>query len=139
MSLFVLDTDHISLFQRGHPLVAQRINKVISDELAVTIVSVEEQMQGWLKVIKDASGSPTLIQAYSRLHAALQFFSGINILDLDIAAYDHYEQLRRKKIRIGTQDLRIAAVVLSLDGILITRNQRDFIQVPGLVTQDWSQ
>jgi tRNA(fMet)-specific endonuclease VapC len=48
-----------------------------------------------------------------------------------------YEELRRQRIRVGTQDLRIAAIVLSIDGILVTRNQRDFAQVPGLMLQDW--
>ena len=49
-----------------------------------------------------------------------------------------YEELRRQKIRVGTQDLRIAAIVLSVDGLLVTRNQCDFAQVPGLVLQDWT-
>lgn len=58
--------------------------------------------------------------------------------DIDQAAYTRYEELRRQKIRIGTQDLRIAAIVLSVGGILVTRNQRDFAHVPGLPCQDWT-
>ncbi|NJN13673.1 MAG: type II toxin-antitoxin system VapC family toxin, partial [Richelia sp. RM2_1_2] len=38
----------------------------------------------------------------------------------------------------GTQDLRISSIVLSCDGILLTRNLQDFEKVPGLKIQNWS-
>jgi tRNA(fMet)-specific endonuclease VapC len=36
-------------------------------------------------------------------------------------------------------DLSIAAITLEYDGIVVTRNRRDFEQVPDLEIQDWSQ
>ncbi len=39
---------------------------------------------------------------------------------------------------IGTQDLRIAAITLAVGGILLTRNSRDFEQIPNLSWQDWT-
>ncbi|MEH1826617.1 MAG: type II toxin-antitoxin system VapC family toxin [Nostoc sp.] len=44
----------------------------------------------------------------------------------------------RQRIRIGTQDLRIAAITLSVNSILVTRNHKDFEKVPNLRLEDWT-
>jgi len=138
MSLYVLDTDHVTLFQRAHPVVVQRVAVVEPEALAVTVVTAEEQLRGWLKAIRRASSGAKLVWAYTGLRAVLGYFNSVHLLDFDEMAYTRYEKLRRQKIRIGTQDLRIAAIVLSVEGILVTRNQRDFERVPDLVLQDWT-
>lgn len=46
---------------------------------------------------------------------------------------------RRQQVRIGTRDLRIAALALSKNATLVTRNTRDFAKVPGLHIVDWSR
>ena len=138
MSLYVLDTDHVTLFQQAHPVVVQCVAAVEPEALAVTVITAEEQLRGWLKAIRRASSGSRLVWAYAGLRAALGYFNSVHLLDFDQAAYARYEELRRQKIRIGTQDLRIAAIVLSVEGILVTRNRRDFERVPSLVFQDWT-
>ena len=138
MSLWVLDTDHVSLFQRGHSLVRQRIKAVPRGEIAVTVVTVEEQMRGRLSLIREASSPNQLILAYERLRVTVNYYRTANLLDFDQEAYNCYAELVRQRIRIGTQDLRIAAIVLANEGILVTRNRRDFERVPGLRFEDWT-
>ncbi|MDF0555831.1 type II toxin-antitoxin system VapC family toxin [Kamptonema sp. UHCC 0994] len=138
MSLWVLDTDHVSLFQQNHPIVSSRITAVNSEEIAVTVITVEEQFYGRLNQIRRAKSADAILSAYARLRATLNYFKTVNLLDFDQEAYNCYTELVRQKVRIGTQDLRIAACVISRHGVLVTRNRRDFERVPGLRFEDWT-
>jgi tRNA(fMet)-specific endonuclease VapC len=42
------------------------------------------------------------------------------------------------KIRIGTMDLRIAAIALTHGATLLSRNLVDFKRVPELEVEDWT-
>lgn len=60
------------------------------------------------------------------------------MLNFTEEAKDHFSNLINQKIRIGTQDLKIAAIALSVNGIIVTRNQKDFSKVPNLPLEDWT-
>jgi tRNA(fMet)-specific endonuclease VapC len=136
--LHIFDTDHVSLFQRKHPIIIKRLNETHPENLAITIITVEEQIKGRFKLIKQANSSAKLIRAYATLQSSVAYFNTITVLPFNEAANVHYENLRQQKIRIGSQDLRIASIVLSREGILVTRNRRDFDKIPNLTLEDWS-
>jgi tRNA(fMet)-specific endonuclease VapC len=138
MTIWVLDTDHVSLFQRGHPSVVQRVNSISAKNLAVTVITLEEQMYGRLNQIKRAKNTESITEAYLKLRATVNYFNSIQLLDFDGVAYSCYLELLAQKIRIGTQDLKIGAIALSIKGILVTRNIKDFQKIPNLVFEDWS-
>ena len=139
MSLYILDTDILQLFQDEYPLVTARVEAVAPDDLAVSVVSVEEQLSGWYAQLRQAKQPERLAWAYRRLAATVRFLSRIQIVDFDEAAIQRYGQLKKRKIKVGTNDLRIAATVLERDAILVTRNVRDFGKIPDLRTEDWSK
>ena len=134
--LFVLDTDHLTLLQHSHPLVRQHVSAMSLTAIAVTIVTAEEQLRGWLDVVRRHNGSPRQLWAYQGLRDAILFLQHVTILPFDQAAYQQFESLRQQKVRIGTQDLRIASITLANNATLVTRNKRDFVQVPGLTIED---
>jgi len=49
-----------------------------------------------------------------------------------------FRKLQASRVRIGTMDLRIAAIAIANDATLLTRNLSDFGKVPGLRAEDWS-
>lgn len=52
--MFVLDTDHASLYQQEHPAIGARLRLLSAQQLAITVVSYEEQISGRLAVINRA-------------------------------------------------------------------------------------
>ena len=138
MTLYILDTDHVSLAQRGHPYVTVRIAATPPEQLAVGIVTVQKQLRGRLAQVQHAPNTAALILAYRLLHETFTFYLTVPIIDFDDQSAAIMDNLRQHRIRIGTLDLRIAAVALAAGATLITRNRRDFEQVPGLVIKDWS-
>lgn len=139
--MIVLDTDVLSIVQRAEGPAYDRLVlrlDAADDEVAASIVSFEEQMRGWLAYIAKAKSSNQHIQGYARLHAMLDDFTTRPVLDFDQLAAAEFERLTRSKVRIGTMDLRIAAITISHDGLLLSKNLTDFRKVPGLRVEDWT-
>ena len=140
--MWILDTDHLSLLQRENSQLIERLSLHQQDRVVITIVTAEEQLRGRLSVISKASDpkSKTLLSlAYQNLRLTIESLQEFEQIDFDLEAESIYHQLRQQKIRIGTQDLRIASIVLANQATLLTRNYRDFSQVPNLIIDDWAR
>lgn len=141
MTLWVLDTDHLSLLERGNPRVQGRLQQIDPTSVAITIVTAEEKMKGRLAAINAVSGIERvdrLAVAYQALQSTIEDLQLLPILPFSELARDRYRELLGQKIRVGSHDLRIAAITLAVEGILVTRNRRDFERVVGLQITDWS-
>ena len=138
----LLDTDHVSLLQRGSGADAERLRARLSslapNEVATTIVTYEEQTRGWFSRLAAAKSVTELVAAYRLLNLHLEFYHNVTVVAFDEAAATAYQRLRRSKVRIGTMDLRIAAIALAQDAMLLTRNKADFGKVPGFRFEDWT-
>jgi tRNA(fMet)-specific endonuclease VapC len=140
--MLVLDSDHMSLLEWGgekSALLRERLADVSPDEVATTIISYEEQMRGWMAYIARAKSMPQQLEAYQRLRRHLENYRQIPVLDFDEAAAREFQDLRRAKIRVGTMDLRIAAIALSHDATLLSSNMVDFRKIPALKVEDWTK
>lgn len=138
MSVYVLDTDHFSLHLRGHPQVRERLAVIASEQVAITIITAEEHLRGRLAQVNKAAAGDARATAYAYLRKAITDLAKLNILDYDTAADTIYQTLKRQRLRVGSQDLRIAAITLTNQGCLVTRNRSDFGQISGLTLEDWT-
>jgi tRNA(fMet)-specific endonuclease VapC len=142
MSLWVLDTDHISLALRGNLLVRQRMAQY-SLQAVTNVITVQETFNGWVSELNLPNSSrEKMLWQYHQLVLATELFGKVPVLEFDAAAYDCYmtllEQnptLRKSRLR---NDMRIASIALANDATIVTRNRRDFELVPGLTIEDWS-
>ena len=107
-------------------------------DLAITVISVEEQLSGWYTALRQARRPDDLARLYQRLAVTVPFLAQWTILTFTIAAISRSQQLIGSKLNVKKMDLRIAAIVLEHGGTLVTRNTRDFSRVPGLTLEDWS-
>lgn len=135
---YVLDTDTTSALQRGQPEVRRRLEALDRRTVASTIVTLFEQLRGRLAEVNRAGDEMRLRTALQRLLETQQYFCVNTVLPFDTGASGIYRSLIAQRLRVGTQDLRIAAIVLANDAILVTSNRRDFERVPGLRIEDWN-
>ena len=111
--------------------------EALPKDVATTVITVEEQMRGWLELIHRYTHVRHQVEYYDRLIRLFAFFADWYVLPFDEHAADTFEQLRQQRVRIGTMDLKIASIALVHNATLWSGNLRDFQQVPGLHVEDW--
>ncbi len=138
-TLWAPDTDHLSLHHRGHQQVRQRLLALPLKQRVTTIITVEEQLRGRFAMIARARNSSEWVAAYSAFQQTLDDLMQLHLLPFDDQAAAEFIRLKACVKQVGTQDLKIAAIVVSVRGVLVPRNQRDFTRIPGLTLEDWTQ
>ena len=139
MSLFVLDSDIVSLLEKGHATVVARIASHSPAEISVAVIVVEEALSGWYSMARKAKNPRQLALAYDELANTVSVLSGIQILRYSESAIARFHGLVKMKLHVRANDLRIAAIALEHNATVVTRNVRDFVVVPGLLVEDWSR
>ncbi len=87
------------------------------------------------------SGARASARVRENLERLARLFALFPSLPFDDEAAAHYgplrAQLRRSGTPIGGNDMLIAAIALSNDATLVTRNEKEFRLVPGLRVEVW--
>ena len=139
MSLFVLDTDTLTLFQHRHAQVCQQVAGHPSTDVVITVITIQEQLDGWRNALNRARTRQTIAEAYDFLGTMLlPAYLHFRVLLFPEPAILRFESLVALRLNVGRMDLRIGAIALENNAKVVTRNQRDFSRIPGLVLEDWS-
>src|SRR5262245_3691653 len=113
--MILLDTDHVSALKYDDDPRCERLTHRLdaaraADEIATTIITVEEQMRGWLARVHSERQPHRQIAWYQQLAGLFDFYETWTILQFDQIAADALLQLQRLRVRIGTHDLKIASI-----------------------------
>jgi len=132
MTSYMLDTNIVSFFVRGHAQVDRRIVAVPITSLCISAITEGELLYG-LHRQPQARGIATEV---------MEFLRRVDVLPWDRPAAQKYGVVRAAQERLGkglsAMDMLIAAHALSSGSTLVT-NDAAFQQVPGLTVEDWTQ
>ena len=138
--MIAFDSDVLSLILLGDPQILNRLSQIPPSEQAVPVIVVEEIIRGRLNSIRQAEAGKSklsVMRAYELFELTLTAFRQIIVLSYTPQADLLFQQWRSRNVRIGSQDLRIAAICVSHSAQLVSRNRRDFDKVPGLTVDYW--
>lgn len=135
---FLFDTDHLTLFESGHPFVSNRVATHPPGTIGISVITVAEALRGRLASISRAKDGKTRILRYGWLVRTVQLLTQFPIVEYDQRAENSYQQIIAMRLRVGSQDSKIAAIALANNLTVISRNKRDFGKIPNLMLEDWS-
>lgn len=128
--MVLLDTDHLSVLEWQDSPAALRIRAHLEqhspEEVGTSIINFEEKMRGWMAVLAKARRVKEQIEAYRRLSQQLRLLRAVSfILEFDERAAVEFQRLKKEHPRLGTMDLKIAAIAVAHRATLVSRNKRD--------------
>ena len=127
------------MLQRGgSDKISNRIAINLTYVVHDSVISYEEQVRGRLAEIARTHSIGKEQVPYDRLAETLDLYCKAPVLAFDEPAIAHFQRLWLMRLRVGTMDLKIAAIALAHDAKLLTRNMSDFEKVPGLLVENWS-
>ena len=85
MIRWLVDTDHVSLHERGHEPLRSRLASVPPGVIAVSVVTVEEMIRGRLALLARRSEGEARVRAYAKFMATVAFFGSISVVPFDVA------------------------------------------------------
>ena len=140
--MYLLDTSVVSNFldeRRYYPQLTTRILSQPPEQIFISIITVEEILQGALAAIQKAKRKPSVTKAYQYFEDLFSALHRFQILPYTPEAEAIYQSLPAKIKRIGTQDCRIAAISKVNNFTVITVNVNDFVNIGIADVEDWTR
>lgn len=137
--MYILDTDTLTHLHKGNAKVKECLSKLQDDEFAITIVTKCEIIRGRIDFLLKANDSNSLERAQKYLLDHERMLEQIPTVGFQSKALERFDELRAnsKFRKIGRSDLLIAAICLTENATLVTRNVRHFALFPNLQIENW--
>ncbi len=133
MIKYMLDTNTcIYIIKRKPPKVIERFKQADISQIGISSITLSELLYGVSKSTKPEQNQIALSQ----------FVAPLEIMPYDDDAAQSYGDLRagleKQGTPIGSLDMLIAAHAISLNSVLVTNNEREFIRIPNLKIDNWT-
>ncbi len=137
--MVVLDTNHFTEWVNEGALGARLQDRCATRSATVftSIITAQESAEGWFALIKRHAAGSLQVPGYRLYQRSCTVLNEMGTLAFDDDAAEIVEVLKASRMRIGSMDLKIAAICLAHDALLLSRNLRDFAQVPELRVENW--
>jgi tRNA(fMet)-specific endonuclease VapC len=135
------DNDVLTDLLNGRADYQARLAAIPADQQCVPVVVAEEMIRGRLDSIRRAEagrGPMSVIHAYDLFGRSILALHLMRLLPYTNAADALFQAWKPQKLRVGTHDLRIAAIAIAHGATLVSRNRRDYDRVPGLLLDVWN-
>ena len=140
---YLLDTNILSMIFRGSAPVAlqARISQTLPTQRFICSVTIQEMMKGRLAQISKAEDPKFKLSLWKQHELFVSTFQDLHTFQTllyDEASDRVFAAMTDAQKRKGVSDCRIAACALSHGCVLVTQNTSDFMEIPGLVVEDWT-
>ncbi len=132
--MYLFDTDSLSNILKKNPstLLIEKLMALPGELQFTTSINISEIYFGAYRSVNRKK----ILQAYEK-----KVFPNLNILSFDTDSGKIYgrlkAQLEKKGLPKSEPDLRIAAIVIQHNMVLVTGNIKHFIDIPGLNIENW--
>jgi tRNA(fMet)-specific endonuclease VapC len=132
--MYLFDTDCLSniLKKAPSPLLIKKLEPLPKGLQFTTSINVSEIYFGAYR----SRNQEKILKAYED-----KVFPNVNILPFDTDSGKIYGRLKalleKRGLSKSEPDLRIAAIAIQHNMILVTGNKRHFMNIPGLNMEDW--
>jgi predicted nucleic acid-binding protein len=134
---YLLDTDHCSYLQRGHPEVVRHLQSLPPEAEVMTCVITQAELLAGIEQAPSARRREELRSLYEQLLTRIA-----DILSITSAVAEQFAAVITSLVRKGTpipvNDIWIAAVALTHDLIVVSQDGH-FQHVDGLRIEDWTR
>jgi predicted nucleic acid-binding protein len=139
--MIILDTDTVTLYALGHEKVGTKVDEHGGpDQLAVAIITRMEILRGRFDSILKAADEGQLRLAMQRFQEAEDLLNSFLTVPVDDTATQQFTTLQqhKKAKKMKRADMLIACIALAQKALLVTRNVKDYKDVPGLLLENWA-
>jgi tRNA(fMet)-specific endonuclease VapC len=137
--MYLLDTNILTALHAGNSKVITAIQRLDDPQIAITIITKVELIQGRISFLLKATSGQDLLRAQNLLAQTESLLAELEIVPFDRAAIEQFDLLLTNKSlrKYGRADLLIASIALANRATLVSRNLKDFQNIPNLKLVNW--